>query len=205
MTAGLKDADGREKGRGLLLSRRTLGQAMAGGCLSLLASHPSALWADAAGGAGSRLIQGKLVSWRSHPRLKGLEAAFRFLERRDLPQLSLGRHVINDSTYAMIDKSASLPPEGVQFEAHRKYIDVHYMISGQVTTGYAPIEQLKLHTPYDAKDDAAIYDVPAEYTKVRLYSGMFAVFFPGGGHMPNCHLDGKHDLHKVVVKVAHGR
>ena len=36
---------------------------------------------------------------------------------------------------------------------------------------------------------------------MKLYPGMFAVFFPGGGHMPNCHLDGVHDLHKVVVKV----
>lgn len=84
---------------------------------------------------------------------------------------------------------------------HRKYIDVHYMISGQVTTGYALVEQLKLHTLYSEKNEAAMYFVPASFTRVKLYPGTFAVFFPGGGHMPNCHLDGAHDLHKVVVKV----
>ncbi len=164
-----------------------------------------ALIENALGTVESRLVQGKLQSWRTNPKLKNLEVAFRFLERSDLKDLPLGRHVIDDKAYAMIDKSASQPPEKVEFEAHRKYIDVHYMIAGQVTTGYAPIESLKLHTPYDEKEEAATYHVPAVYTKVKLYPGMFAVFFPGGGHMPNCHLDGSHELHKVVVKVRADR
>ncbi len=159
--------------------------------------------APAADNAESRLVQGELKSWRSNPRLKPLEVAFRFLERPDLETLAVGRHEIGGGAYAMIDKSMSAAPEKVEFEAHRKYIDVHYMISGQVTTGYAPIEKLKLHTPYNEKDEAAMFYVPASYTKVKLYPGMFAVFFTGGGHMPNCHLDGPHQLHKVVVKVPH--
>ena len=77
------------------------------------------------------------------------------------------------------------------------------MVSGQVTTGFAPIEKLKVITPYQEKDDAASYAVPAAYTKLKLYPGRFAVFFPGGGHMPWCHLDGPHELHRVVVKVQH--
>lgn len=151
----------------------------------------------------SRLVRGKLKTWRSHAALRRLEVAFRFLERPDLKSLPVSRHELGSQVYAMIDKSASLPPEKVEFEVHRKYIDVHYMISGQVTTGFAPVEKLRLHTPYDEKSEAAMYYVPASYTKVKLYPGDFAVFFPGGGHMPNCHLDGVHDLHKVVVKVPH--
>ncbi len=169
-----------------------------GGAVCLLSAWPG----NSAGEPESRLVQGELKSWRSHPRLKRLDVAFRFLERPDLKDLAVGRHVIDgDKAYAVIDKSASLPPEKVEFEAHRKYIDVHYMISGQVTTGYAPIEKLRLHTLYDEKGEAAMFHVPAAYTKVKLYPGMFALFFTGGGHMPNCHLDGVHDLHKVVVKV----
>jgi len=155
------------------------------------------------GAEETRLIQGELKSWRSNPRLKPFEAAFRFLERPDLKDLPTGRHELGGGMYANIDKSPSLAPEKVEFEAHRKYIDVRYMISGQVTTGYAPIEKLKLHTPYDDKTEAAMYYVPADYTKVKLYPGTFAVFLTGGGHMPNCHLDDVHDLHKVVVKVPH--
>jgi YhcH/YjgK/YiaL family protein len=154
-------------------------------------------------GKDSLMVQGDLKSWQTHPELRRLAVAFRFLERPDLAQLPLGKHAIDAKAYAIIDKSKSQPPEKVQFEAHRKYIDVHYMISGQVTTGFAPADTLKVITPYQANDDAASYAVPANYVKLKLYPGKFAVFFPGGGHMPNCHLDGSHDLHKVVVKVEH--
>lgn len=151
----------------------------------------------------SRLVQGELKSRRSNPRLKHLAIAFNFLERPDLKDLPMGKHVITEGAYATIDKSRSADPATVQFESHKEYTDVHYMISGQVTTGFAPIEKLQVLTPYDAQEDGATYAVPAQYEKVKLYPGMFAVFFPGGGHMPNCHLDGPHDLHKVVVKVRH--
>jgi len=176
--------------------RRFIGLVMGTAGSAVLGS--GALSADS---SASRLVQGELKSWRSNPKLKALEPAFRFLERPDLATLPVGRHEAGEGVYAMIDKSPSLPPEKVEFEAHRKYIDVHYMISGQVTTGYAPIEQLKIRVPYSEKDEAALYHVPAKYTKVKLYPGAFAVFFTGGGHMPNCHLDGPHQLHKVVVKV----
>ena len=149
----------------------------------------------------SLLVRGELKSWRSNPALQPLAVAFQFLERPDLAQLPVGKHVISPKAYAMIDKSRSQPPEAVRFEAHRKYVDVHYMISGQVTTGFAPATELKMVTPYNADEDAAEYAVPPKYVHVDLHPGQFAVFFPGGGHMPNCHLDGPHELHKVVVKV----
>ena len=181
-------------------SRRTfLSRWSAGAVFYLASAEPG--WGD--DDAPSRMVQGELKKWRDNPRLKPLEAAFRFLEQPGLRNLPLGRHEISSAAYAMIDKSPSQPPEKVQFEAHRLYTDVHYMISGQVTTGYAPIERLTFDKPYSEESEAAMFRVPSNYTRIKLYPGRFAVFFPGGGHMPNCHLDGPHDLHKVVVKVRH--
>ena len=156
-----------------------------------------------AAGGKSLLVHDHLKAWHSHPQLARLAVAFKFLERPDLASLPDGKHVIDANAYAMVSKSKSQDPQAVQFEAHRKYIDVHYVISGQVVTGFAPADTLKALTSYDEKDDATTYAVPANYVKVKLYAGDFAVFFAGGGHMPNCHLDGPHDLHMVVVKVAH--
>jgi YhcH/YjgK/YiaL family protein len=175
----------------------------AGVGLSLLPGLDRAWPGGSDGGDESLLVEGDLKSWGANPRLLRLAVAFRFLERRDLPQLALGKHVIDDKAYAIIDKSLSQDPKSVEFEAHRKYIDVHYMISGQVTTGFAPITKLQVISPYKEEEDAAMFQVPAAYKKVKLYPGKFAVFFPGAGHMPNCHLDRPHDLHKVVVKVEY--
>lgn len=153
--------------------------------------------------AESLLVRGQLKSWRANARLARLAVAFQFLERPDLASLPVGRHVIDAKAYAMIDKTKSQVPRGVEFEAHRKYIDVHYMIAGQVVTGFAPANSLTQVIPYQEKTDEADYAIPASYIKVKLYPGDFAVFFPGGAHLPNCHLDGPHELHKVVVKVEH--
>ena len=182
---------------------RWFGAIVAGGGLDL---HFSSAQETLAGGPveqESRLVRGHLRSWQLNPRLSRLEVAFRFLERSDLKDLEVGRHSIDDKAYAMIAKSTSLRPELVQFEAHREYIDVHYMISGQSIIGFSPIEKLEIATSYQPAEDSATYNGPDAYQKIKMYPGSFAVFFPGGGHMPNCNLDGSHELHTAVVKVRH--
>jgi len=176
--------------------------ASVGLCLSTRGLEP--LWAGAlTEAADSRLVFDDLKSWQSHPQLRRLEVAFRFLQRTDLKTLAAGKHVIDAKAYALVDKSPSNPPEKSEFEAHRKYIDVHYVLSGQAMTGFAPVEKLTVTKPYDEKTDAASYAVPKSFSKLKMLPGKFAVFFPGGGHMPWCHLDGPHDVHRVVVKVEH--
>ena len=66
------------------------------------------------------MVEGELKTWRSNPQLHRLEVAFRFLERPDLKQLPVGRVVIDDKAYAMVDKVPSQAPEKVEFESHRK-------------------------------------------------------------------------------------
>jgi YhcH/YjgK/YiaL family protein len=155
-----------------------------------------------AGCKDQRVVMGELKSWKSEPKLQRLEAAFRFLERADLKDLPEGRQEINgDKLFALVTKTVTRSAETAQFEAHRKYIDVHYIMEGQDTTGFAPTEELKVVEPYQEKADIEMFSVPSSYTKLRMYPGRYAVFLPGGGHMPNCHLNGPHSLHKIVVKV----
>lgn len=181
---------------------RSLGALGVAGSFYLLSAGSERVWASCdSASEESRLVEGQLKEWRSNPRLARLGVAFRFLERPDIAQLAVGKHVIDDKAYAIVAKSVSQPPEQGQFEAHRKYIDVHYMVSGQSIIGFAPVEELKILTPYSQAEDSATYSVPETYTKTKMYPGRFAVFFPGGGHMPNCNLDGPHELHTVVVKV----
>jgi biofilm protein TabA len=186
-------------------NRRRFLRDLALGSLYLSASSVNELWADALpGGADSRLIVGELKLWQTHAKLRRLEIAFRFLEKTDLETVSVGKHLIHgERVYALVDKSPSLPPESVQFEAHRKYIDVHYLLTGQAMTGFAPVEKLRARGPYEENTDSDSYSIPKKYFELKMVPGKFAVFFPGAGHMPWCHLNGPHDLHRVVVKVQH--
>ena len=153
-------------------------------------------------GGKSKVTQGDLKSWKSIPDLKGFEAAFEFLDKKTLADVLVGKHAIEgEEVYALVQKLPSRAAEIAQFESHRKYIDVHYVVSGQETSGFAPAEDLKLAVPYDESKDVMLYDVPQQYTKIEMKPGRFVVYHPGQAHLPNCHLQGPHDLHKVVIKV----
>ena len=153
-------------------------------------------------GGESKVTQGDLKGWRSRTDLKGFEAAFEFLDRTKLADVPVGKHAIEgEQVYALVQKLPSRAPETAQFESHRKYIDVHYLVAGQESSGSAPAESLKVAVPYDESKDVILYDVPQQYTKIEMTPGHFVIYQPGQAHLPNCHLRGPHDLHKVVIKV----
>ena len=155
------------------------------------------------------MIVGELKQWRSISGLAGLEGAFEFLEKNQNQELPLGKHLIEgEDIYAIIVRTPSRAAEAGQFESHRKYIDVQYLDAGMETIGYLPIANLNVTTPYQEPKDVEFYELPENYEKLSMYPGRFAVFFPGEGHLPNCHLGGEHQLSKIVVKVmssAHKR
>jgi biofilm protein TabA len=146
---------------------------------------------------------GDIRGWRSRTDLKGLEPAFEFLERADLATLADGRHPIaGGDVYAMISTLQTKAPETGKFETHRKYIDVHALISGEETIGSAPASSLEVSDPYDEKAEAELFLIPARYEKIEMRPGRFAVFVPGAAHLPGCHSGGPQTIRKVVVKVA---
>ncbi len=85
------------------------------------------------------------------------------------------------------------------FEAHKKYIDIHYCISGSEGIGYADVSSLKPTTEYDEKNDYFL--LSGDYQRVILREGDFCVVFPEDAHIPMMRgfCDGK--LLKAVAKV----
>jgi biofilm protein TabA len=145
----------------------------------------------------------ELKRWRTSGGCEGLESGLEFLERTDLAALPMGKHeILGDSVFAMAMRSPSRSAEIGQFESHRKYIDIQYLVSGEETIGVAPVEALRIVTPYDAANDILFYALPPKYESLVILPGHFAVFFPHQGHLPMCHSNGPHELHKVVVKVG---
>jgi biofilm protein TabA len=109
-----------------------------------------------------------------------------------------------DEIYYIIQRYATRPPELGKLEAHRKYIDIQFIVSGQECFGYAPLKGLKEKTPYDDEKDVALYEVPQNISMNKLEAGMFAVFFPQDVHMPCLRVAGSENVFKIVVKVKVG-
>lgn len=111
-----------------------------------------------------------------------------------------GRHEIDDDKiYASISKGLGRSKGDAQLEAHRKYIDIQYIIAGSDQMGWKAREDcVEEAVPYDAEKDVEFFaDKPDTWITCR--PGMYAIFFPEDAHLP---LISDGEVHKVVVKVA---
>ena len=91
----------------------------------------------------------------------------------------------------------------VGFEAHRKNIDIQYLLKGEERIACMPIEKLTETEPYSEEKDAAFYDADGVMAQtMTMGGGYFAIFFPQDGHMPQLCVDVSRMVNKVVVKVA---
>lgn len=130
-----------------------------------------------------------------HP---GFWRAFRFLEQQagSLPD---GRHAIDaDRLFVILGRDAGKGSAAARLEAHRRYIDIQYVIEGTERIGWKPTPECTVESAYDPPKDIAFFAGPP-HTWLELSAGMFVVFFPEDAHAP---LAGQGSVRKAVVKVA---
>ena len=118
---------------------------------------------------------------------KNFEKAFTFL--KTLTPSSAGVFEFDGFKVIISEPETSCTPEKeTTFEAHKKYLDIHYVIEGSEIIGYADINFLTPTTQYFEDDD---------YLLLRPQD--FCIVFPEDGHIPAIG-NGKY-LKKAVVKI----
>ena len=130
----------------------------------------------------------------------GFRAGFEFLKRPDLLTLEGGRHEIDgDRVFALINRDPGRGREGARLEAHRKYIDIQYLVDGREEIGWRPTTDCETVSEHysDARDVMFYADAPL--TWIELSIGKFMVFYPHDAHAP---LASVGDNVKAVIKVA---
>lgn len=136
--------------------------------------------------------------------LPDLEKVCSYLETHDIRILPDGRNEIEgDSFFVNISRMETEPWENREFEAHRLYADIQYVIDGTETIGYLPVNVLGEKIPYDPQTDLEFLDGDTHNaTPLVLTSGMAAVFLPGEAHKPCCKSsEGTCTVHKAVFKL----
>jgi len=132
-----------------------------------------------------------------HP---AFEKAFAFLRQDGLAELPAGRQQIDgDSLFSIISKGPGRSRSEAKLEAHRKFIDIQYIIAGTDEMGFKPTADCKvIDTEYDADKDIMFFkDQPDSWVPVP--TGSFVIFFPKDAHAP---LISSGEVHKVVLKIA---
>ncbi len=130
------------------------------------------------------------------------QVAFDFLRQKNIAALEVGEHQIQGrDVFASVAAYETLPVEDGRHEAHRKYIDLQFVVDGEECFGYSPVMGQDVVEEYCKERDVAFYSV-ATSSFVTLSTGMFAIFFPDDAHKPCCCLESPSNVKKIVVKIA---
>lgn len=128
--------------------------------------------------------------------------AFEILRDSTLSQREDGRYTVDgDKVYYTIQRYTTKAMSQGRLEAHRKYIDIQFLLSGQELLGYAPVKDLTVAEEYNPQKDIAFFNTPKDITKIKLEPGLFCILFPDDAHLPCCHLAAPAEVRKVVIKI----
>lgn len=125
--------------------------------------------------------------------------AFDFLKNDNLILLSEGSHNISgEECFAIVSEGKGKKLSEAKLEAHRKYIDIQYLVKGSEQIGWKQLTNCFNPTDsYSDEKDIIFFDDKPEFL-IKLQPGSFAVFLPEDAHAPMIS-DGI--VKKVVVKV----
>ena len=129
--------------------------------------------------------------------LKRVQEAVARIRSGELDRLDCGRHDLSDGMYVNVFRYTT--KENGVFEAHRKYIDIHYVLEGSEIIEVTDVDTLSVTQAYDEKADALLGTGAGD--RYPLAKGQFMVVFPEEAHLPGLTADSVSEVKKAVVKV----
>ena len=132
-----------------------------------------------------------------HP---GVYRALEILRDTDFSQLEDKRYEVDGDNLFFFLQSYETKPDNDTPEAHRKYIDIQFLVSGREKMGVAPLEDMSEEVEARPDGDIWFYRGPMDY--ITLTAGdRFAVLWPGDAHASSIAVDSPAPCRKCVVKV----
>jgi YhcH/YjgK/YiaL family protein len=130
------------------------------------------------------------------------QKAFTFLKSNDLTKLEAKRFDIDgDNLFATISDYVTKDPETANFEAHRKYIDIQYIISGSELMNAVPLSTADvIISPYDEVKDLEFMSIK-NFVNHKATPSNFFIFFPGDAHRSQLKDGAVSQVRKVVIKL----
>ena len=126
--------------------------------------------------------------------------AFKYLDETDFTALEKGKYEVEgENIFAIVNEYETKDKHECEAEAHKKHIDIQYVVKGTEMFGYVPLTTQKPIVDYDETNDVALYKEDVSYLK--LEAGMFIVFFPTDIHQPEVREFEPVTVKKVVVKI----
>ena len=129
---------------------------------------------------------------------KGIEKALKFLINYDGKADEKADIHVGDDVMVKCRPYMTKPTSECEFEAHEKYADIHFVVSGCECIGYAPVDTLTIK---DKNLDADMVYLQGTGVNVPLNAGDFMITLPHDAHMPCVMQDKPTFCAKLIAKV----
>ena len=132
---------------------------------------------------------------------ENIRIGLEWLEKTDLKNLKDGKYEIeNETVYASVQ--TYITKDDAKYEAHKKYIDIQYLIYGEEKIGVTDLSNCKSCIEYDSDRDLEFYNIDCDEEFINLAGGQFMILYPHDAHKPSIKKDSNSEVKKIVVKVA---
>ena len=126
--------------------------------------------------------------------------AFDYIHEINIATIPAGKYEIDgENMYAMVQEYNTKLKEQGFWEAHRRYIDLQYVVQGAEGIGYANISQLQ-QGEYDTSKD--FLPLQGDGDLFTLQSRCFVLLLPEDAHMPGMSIGSPAPVKKIVIKIA---
>jgi YhcH/YjgK/YiaL family protein len=132
------------------------------------------------------------------------DQAFKFLETTDLQKLKNGVYPLDGTDLvAKLEEYTTRNESETKYEAHRKYADIQYVITGTERIAITALDNCFETVPYDDSNDIVFLD--SRRNDYHLASPRsFFIFFPSDAHRPCVKNMTTNVVKKVVLKIRIG-
>ncbi len=139
------------------------------------------------------------------PLHKNFEKAFEFIKKAVEEELPVGRYELDGKNlFALVQEYTTKNPVDAKCEAHKNYIDIQYIVSGEERMEAFDISKATLKTEYNEEKDVVFFEDSEKAISSVFESGEYAIFFPWDVHKPGMSF-GKtpKGVKKIVVKLLY--
>ena len=144
------------------------------------------------------MIRDKLKHYKEYERLSdNIKNGLEYLESTDFSKLKDGRYELFGNCYVNIQTYTT--KDDADFEAHREFADLQYIISGEEQIGVTDYNNCKTTIDYDPIKD--IEFLSGEGAFFTLNEGEFMILYPEDAHKPSIKIDTPKEVRKAVVKI----
>jgi YhcH/YjgK/YiaL family protein len=118
-------------------------------------------------------------------------------------KFNTGRMELGNGVYASCQEERTTSADKKQYEAHKKFIDIHYILGGDEIILTRPKSILSNESLYDSDTDIVFFNDNTSGLPLLMTADYFAILFPHEAHKPLIKYR-QSFVKKIVVKVPYG-